>query len=166
MLSERRGEALTFSSLSKEAQVSRRTLYVHWGTIEQVISDAVTLPRSEDDARDSNATPRETLRSYLIELRDSLREPVTSVAISTLVNHAAQNEKAAAALLAMGDARTTQFTALLGPIEPEQYSLLVGPIFFSEFLVREPASDDLIDVLVERGVEMLSLGDTAQQRTA
>jgi len=159
MLSERRGEALTFSSLSKEAQVSRRTLYVHWGTIEQVISDAVTLPRSEDDARDSNATPRETLRSYLIELRDSL-------AISTLVNHAAQNEKAAAALLAMGDARTTQFTALLGPIEPEQYSLLVGPIFFSEFLVREPASDDLIDVLVERGVEMLSLGDTAQQRTA
>ena len=166
MLSERRGEALTFSSLSKEAQVSRRTLYVHWGTIEQVISDAVTMPRTDDEAPSTSASPRETLRTLLISMRDSLTEPVTSVAISTLVNHAAQNEKAAAALQAMGDARTSQFTALLGPIEPEQYSLLVGPIFFSEFLAREPASDALIDILVERGIEMLSLDDATAQRTA
>ncbi len=33
---------LTFTSLAAEAEVSRRTLYTHWGTIDRLIAEAVT----------------------------------------------------------------------------------------------------------------------------
>lgn len=166
MLAERRGEALTFSSLSKEAQVSRRTLYVHWGTIEQVISDAVTLQLPAESADSEGSTPREQLSRFLSGIRDSLHEPVTSVALTTLVNHAAQNEKAADALLAMGDSRISQFRAVIGPVDAAQYAQLVGPIYFAEFVARETASDELIETLVDRGVELLDLDEVVTQRSA
>lgn len=161
MLMERSGEPLTFSSLSKEAQVSRRTLYVHWGTIEQVISEAVTMQSTQESTDLAGLTPRELLRHFLIELRTSINEPVTNVALSTLVNHAAQDDKASSSLIAMSEARIAQFSTEVAPITAEQYSRLVGPIYFAEFMTRVPASDEFIETLVDEGMRLLGLRESA-----
>ena len=36
-----RGDDLTISSVAKEALVSRRTIYAHWGMIEDLVADSI-----------------------------------------------------------------------------------------------------------------------------
>lgn len=45
------GEEITLSTLATEAQVSRRTLYTHWGTVESAVAEAEfgLAPSAEHD---------------------------------------------------------------------------------------------------------------------
>jgi len=36
-----RGDEVTITSVSRAALVSRRTIYAHWGTIEDLVADSV-----------------------------------------------------------------------------------------------------------------------------
>jgi len=78
MLSERTGEPLTFSRLAEEAQVSRRTLYTHWGTIERVIGEAIALHTAEFSFDPQGMKPREILGELLRGTRERLTDPVTT----------------------------------------------------------------------------------------
>lgn len=157
MLAERSSDPLTFTSLASEAQVSRRTLYTHWGTIEKVISDAVTLHSTEAVVDISHLPPRERMTHFLEAVRRGIHEPVTAVALASLVNQATHDSKAGESLVAMGETRMDQFRASVAPITTDQYSQLVGPIFLAEFVNRAPASDELIAQIVDHGVAMLGL---------
>jgi AcrR family transcriptional regulator len=157
LLVEHSGEPLTFTLLAKEAQVSRRTLYTHWGTIEKVISAAVTL-RADDDIPDySDLTPRESLEKYLFSFRDAIAEPVTAVALTALVGQAAHDKDAASSVLELAESRMERFRERVGPITDEQFALLFGPIFYTQLVTREKASDELIESLVVAGAEILDL---------
>jgi AcrR family transcriptional regulator len=129
MLATHGTEPLTFTTLAARARVSRRTLYTHWGSIEKVISDAVTLRASEKPVDLSALEPRDRLRRFLESVRTGLGDPVTRVALASLMN------------------RSTR----------DVYLQLVGPIFFAEFFDAEPASDALIDSLIDRGSQLLGL---------
>jgi AcrR family transcriptional regulator len=157
LLVEHMGEPLTFTLLAKEAQVSRRTLYTHWGTIEKVISAAVTLHSDEDDPDQTGLSPRERLAAYLYAFRDGIAEPVTAVALTALVGQAAHDEDAANAVLELARSRTLTFRARVGPITDEQFAILLGPLFYTQLVTRERASDELIESLIEQGAGMLNL---------
>lgn len=159
LLGERSGEPLTLTSLASKAQVSRRTLYTHWGTIERVISDAVSLQDVMEQTDPAGLSARERLEIFLVAVRDRLHEPVTNVAIASLVHHAAQDTKATEPLTVMSDWPIERFEKFVGPISGDQYALLVGPIFLSEFVMREPASDELIAALVDVGLDLLEIED-------
>lgn len=156
MLSDRTSAPMTLSSLAAEAQVSRRTLYVHWGTIQQVISESVTFIQPDHIIDPTLLTPRELLRQLLVELRTSVQDPASNVALATMIGSAAQDDAAAEVVRATGLVGYNEFVGLIGPTTIEQYAQLVGPILYTQFICREPASDDLVDVLVERGLEMLT----------
>ena len=66
MLAQRTGEPLSFSRLAQEAQVSRRTLYTHWGTVERVIGEAVAMHSPVGSIDVVGLKPREVLRKLLI----------------------------------------------------------------------------------------------------
>ena len=155
MLGERSGEPLTLTSLATTAQVSRRTLYTHWGTIERVISDAVSQQDVDQPGLPEGLPYSERLRIFLVGVRDRLHEPVTNVAIASLIHQGAQDTKAIGPLSVITDWPMERFENFVGPITRDQFSLLIGPIFLSEFAIREPAGDSLIDSLVEIGVELL-----------
>lgn len=155
LLSDTSTGPLTFTLLAKEAQVSRRTLYAHWGTVEKVISEAVTLQHVEDATDTSAFSTRQRLEHFLNGMRSGIHEPVASVALASLMHQAVREESAGESLVDMGDARIEQFREQVGPITSDQYAQLVGPIFISEFMMRTPASDELIQELVERGLEIL-----------
>ncbi|PRY69013.1 TetR family transcriptional regulator [Glaciihabitans tibetensis] len=157
MLAEPQGAPLTLSALAAVAQVSRRTLYVHWGTIQQVISEAVTFSREDETELVEGLAPRDILRHLLVTVRSSAQDPASNVALATMVAHAAQDPAAAAVVRNTVTESVGRFNALLGPTTLEQYSLLVGPILFAEFVGRESASDELIETLVEQGVVLLGL---------
>ena len=157
MLAARSSEPFTFTTLAAHAQVSRRTLYTHWGSIEKVISDAVTLRAAEELADLGDLVPRERLRLFLESVRAGIGDPVTRVALASLMNQSSHDEGAARSLTEMATTRMEHFRATVGEIDENAYLQLVGPIFFAEFLNGRPASDELIDTLVERGTDLVGL---------
>ena len=157
LLVERSGEPLNFTILAKEAQVSRRTLYTHWGTIERVISASVTALDTVELPDQSGLTPPEKLAAFLVAVRDSIADPVTAAALASLVGQAPQDDNAAASLAETTAARMDQFRERVAPITPEQFTALVGPLYFAQFVMRESASDELVEQLVARGTALLDL---------
>jgi AcrR family transcriptional regulator len=155
MLAAKSSEPFTFTTLASHAQVSRRTLYTHWGSIEKVISDAVTLRATEDLVDLSELPPRERLRHFLVSVRSGIGDPVTRVALASLMNQSSHDADAALSLTEMAQTRLSHFRQTVGEIDENTYLQLVGPIFFAEFLNTLPATDELIDALVERGAQLL-----------
>lgn len=158
LLAERSGEPLTFSRLAQEAQVSRRTLYTHWGTVERVIGEAVALHTAEVTFDPSGLTPRQILHQLLISTRERLTDPVTHLALTSLVAQASTDDKAAEVLAAMSTERLDEYNELLGKISHDQYSQIVAPLFFNSIVLGEEISDDLISAQVECGMAVLGLG--------
>ena len=157
MLSERTGEPLTFSRLADEAQVSRRTLYTHWGTIERVIGEAVALHTAEFSINPEGLRPREILRLLLEATRDRLTDPVTHLALTSLVAQASTDDKAAEVLAAMSTERLDEYNELLGEISNSQYSQIVGPLFFNSIVLGDEITDEFIDTQVECGLVILGV---------
>jgi AcrR family transcriptional regulator len=158
MLEERSGEPITFSSLSRTARVSRRTLYMYWGTVEKLIADAVTADRSDFDFSASmDSSPRERLRLFLKTFRSGISGPLTSVALATMISQATTDDRSAESLAGMVDKPMSHLETLMGPISRDDYARLVGPIFVTEFIYRTHASDDLIEALVEQGLEIFGV---------
>ncbi len=155
MLSERTGEPLTFSRLAEEAQVSRRTLYTHWGTIERVIGEAIALHTADVSFDPTGLQPREILRLLLQATRERLTDPVTHLALTSLVAQASTDDKAAEVLAAMSTERLDEYNDLLGDIDHAQYSQIVGPLFFNSIVLGEEISDEFIETQVECGLAIL-----------
>lgn len=160
MLVERSGDPLTFSRLAERAQVSRRTLYTHWGTIERVIAEAVSAPDPSSAIDVGGLTKRQILREILNATRERLTDPVTHVAITSLISQAALDNNAAEALALMGTARLEEHQELLGTtVNYRQYSKIVGPLFYSQLVLGEELTDEFLDEQVEVALVALGLSD-------
>lgn len=159
-LQETPSEPLNFSTLATKAQVSRRTLYTHWGTIERVISDAVNFSRTTPNTATLSLPPKERLSEHLFQIRESFSQPLTRVAVPLLISQAATDSKAAETLEAMMRERIEQFTAAVAPVTDDEFHQIVGPLFSAQFLAHTPATDTLVESLVESGSELLGLENT------
>lgn len=157
MLSERTGEPLTFSRLAEEAQVSRRTLYTHWGTVERVIGEAIAMHSREFEFDSTGMAPREILRRLLVDKRERLNDPVSHLALTSLVAQASSDNKAAEVLAAMNTDRLEVYSELLGTLTHNKFSQIVGPLYFTSIVLGEDITDELIDTQVECGMAVLGL---------
>lgn len=158
MLTTRNGERLTFTAVAEKAMVSRRTLYIHWGTIQNLLGEAVSSGVPTDAIDTDDLSPREVLRSFLTSVRDDLVDPISTVALTSLMSQAVQDDRAAESLASLTSSRVDQLSALLGPVDPQHYSQVIGPIYFTRLVMRGPVTDAAIESLTDRGVELLGLG--------
>ena len=159
VLAQRTGEPLTFSALALEARVSRRTLYVHWGTIDALIRDLVESGLTDRPVVDDGLSPRARLRTHLTAVRDTFADPVNSVALPALLHDATQSDASAELVVARGTIGLERFRTVIGELTEEQYAQLVGPLAFVQFVTRVPASDEFVATLVEQGLVLLGLAD-------
>jgi AcrR family transcriptional regulator len=159
ILEENTGEPLTFSRLAEVAQVSRRTLYTHWGTIERVIAETIATGHRDDAVDPAGLTPRQIIRELLNGIRDRILDPVKHMALTSLVNQAAMDDKAKDALTAMGTARLEEYQQILGgvTITHAQFAQFVGPLFYISIILNEEMTDEFVETLVDRGLELLDL---------
>lgn len=157
MLAEPSEIQLTFTSLSLEAQVSRRTLYTHWGSIDRVIADAVSVVFVNDEMNFESLPESERLHYFLRMTRDRMSLPLTAMAFSTLISRAVYNSEAAEALTAIATAGRTAFAHRIGEVSPLQYEMVIGPIFHAAFIAREPLTDDQLTELAETSHRILAL---------
>lgn len=133
---------LTFTSLSLEAQVSRRTLYTHWGSVDRIIADAISVVFAEDEAGFLSLPEDERLHHFLQLTRDRMSLPLTAMAFATLISRAVYSAEAADALVEMGRRGKDTFVARVGPITQLQYELIIGPIFHAAYVSRVPLTDE------------------------
>jgi AcrR family transcriptional regulator len=156
ILASPNAEPLTFTLLAREAQVSRRTLYVHWGTIDRILSEAA---RQALDIEEQiwPVAPRDRLALFLTQVRDGSDDPVTRAAIGSLMSLAAHDASAAISLTELTSHRIELFSSLIAPITAQQYAEIVGPMYFIQFATRKPVSDAFLNTLIERGAVLLGL---------
>jgi AcrR family transcriptional regulator len=157
LIGEKSGRRLNFSVVAESARVSRRTLYTYWGTIDRLLSDAVTMAHAEPEFDPSGLSEVDKLRLFLRGVTEGIADPVTHTALTTLVGQAVHDTNAVEALDSMVVARLAQFADLICPISEEKYALLVGPLFFAEFMYGRVASEELIEDVISHGVELLGL---------
>lgn len=156
MLAEPSEIPLTFTSLSLEAQVSRRTLYTHWGSVDRIIADAISVVFA-DDEETFQALPEEERLPYFLRLtRDRMALPLTAMAFATLISRAVYNAEAAGAIVEMSTRGRDVFIARVGPITPLQYELIIGPIFHAAYVSRVPLTDDELDILARSSTRVLA----------
>lgn len=65
-----RGDELTISSVAKEALVSRRTIYAHWGTIEDLVADSIFGEHEHVERDEFLTTYKNPLRLLPIMVRE------------------------------------------------------------------------------------------------
>jgi AcrR family transcriptional regulator len=156
MLAVPGGEPLTWTSLSVEAQVSRRTLYTHWTSIEELMTDLIQ-GSSVIGAADTTEPAEARLRAFLMSVRERAADPVNFTVMLT----AARAEKAKespepdASIYRIVDSWIESFQNTVAPLSREQYYLLAGPIVFQELFSVTSASDSTIDALVAIGLDMI-----------
>jgi AcrR family transcriptional regulator len=159
MLAERSGEPLTFSRLAEAAQVSRRTLYTHWGSVERVIGDAAEFQPAATTNDLQGMSKRELLTHLIESVRDRLADPASHVAVTSLVAQASMDSRAAETLETVATARLEDFNEFLAPTTREQYGQIMGPLFFQAVVLNEEVTAERIDEFVDAGVEILGLSD-------
>ncbi|TIH36647.1 hypothetical protein D4765_09790 [Subtercola vilae] len=148
---------LTFTALAIEAEVSRRTLYLHWSSIEQVIADALQFNRVDYHPADADLPVALRLREYLGNLRDGVHEPVARQLGAALVAAAVTDPSAAAGLNDLTAFRLAEFRTHVGAITDFEYATLTGVIFASEYILQRPVTDEQLDELAARTLVTLRL---------
>jgi AcrR family transcriptional regulator len=156
MLDSPDGESVTISTLARTAEVSRRTIYVHWQSVEQLIAEATANTAVLPVVGDFDGSLQERLFTFLYDTRALLRTRLSRIAVSSVAyfaaNDAAHNEQ----LRELHQRRLAQFRVAVGDISEEQFGLIVGPVYFAELIAGEPISDDAIAQQVAGALEILT----------
>jgi AcrR family transcriptional regulator len=152
-------QAVTFGRVSREAGVSRTTLYRHWAGPSELLADAwsrVVPPNV--------VTHSDDLRADLVELFRGVRDVVESVTMRRSLPAllaAAHDDPVIARLHAafVGDRRRPIVDRLeearrAGDLAPDAdpdllVDLLSGPLFYRQLMRREPTSDERVVAVVD-----------------
>ena len=148
MLTEDGAEAVTFSTVAREARVSRATLYRHWTSREQLLADVIAQAHSDPIPVPDPPDPASYLRAFLHGIRAGLCDPATQSALSALMAHATRDDGSRATLHAMGAMRRADLERGWGPVTPAEYDRIVGPIFIRVFLTHQPVTEGFVEELV------------------
>lgn len=156
---------LTISSLAREAKVSRRTLYVHWQTMEELTSEALADVTAPAIPSRQTGSLEERLRTFLRETRDHLKGRLPKIAAASAAYFATTDDTAFHRLKEVQQQRLNLFRATVSPITADQFAQIVGPIYFSELHAGRPASPDLVASQLAMGVALLEADKTAGSQT-
>jgi AcrR family transcriptional regulator len=151
LLVEHGPAGMTFTALAARAQVARQTLYRYWDGPEALVGDLIRRDTPEPVA--GPGTVRETLRGFLVDLREVLADPAAVGALGMLMAGAEHNPAAARALQDVGAARlewlNERLDGLRPPLTEEDYAALTGPLVYTRLTARRDISDRLIDRTVD-----------------
>jgi len=149
-------EPITYTSLARESTVSRRTIYIHWPTIDAIFADILARRLTDRFSDLSELTLGERLTRFLESLRAGLDDPVESTALLAVVLDASRTHEADARMHDIAAERLQLFRAHVGSISPENFALLVGPFFTTALVLRQPVSDTLVAAQVAFGMSVMA----------
>lgn len=151
MLGERNA-TITFSTLSVRAEVSRRTLYTHWGTIENLFAETV-LPKEKASLETAGLDLSQRLELFYRSFSDAVTSE-SAFGLPSASWASRHSESFSTEVVGIGSAVRAIFAERVAPITDDQYFLLVSPVLVAH--MRGMAlPDSLIASLVELGINQL-----------
>jgi AcrR family transcriptional regulator len=134
---QRGEEAVTFSVLAKEAQVSRKTLYAHWGTVESVMLDLIDKNAFGGFDLSDERSFDERVVYAVDELSDFLTQGAAAPAMA-IIMAAAPHDLQCREYLEFTRTRMWQLLCkYLAPMSIENYAMIVGPLFYMALSIRD-----------------------------
>ncbi|WP_194291054.1 TetR/AcrR family transcriptional regulator [Nocardia aurantia] len=135
-------EAVTFAAVARRSRVSRNTLYRHWPSRDQLLTDAALRYYRVREAPPGTAPG--TVLEFLHALRDSLAVPGTAAAFTSLAAHADHDPVAGEVLRRITDLRRDRLAEITGPLSDAAFARIVGPLYFQALVARRPVDDSLL----------------------
>jgi AcrR family transcriptional regulator len=148
LLRDQGASAVTFSTVSAVAKVARQTLYRLWGTPAGLLSDLLLAGHDENPIEDVGDGPEAYLRRFLFGVRDGLAQADAEAALAGLIGHATHDPAANEAMVEVNRRRADVLAAGIGALSPEDYSFVVGPLFFHQLIARLPVDDAFVERMV------------------
>jgi len=147
-------DGITFSTLAARAEVSRRTLYTHWGTIENLLADTI-LPDQIGSVSDYDGLDlRGRLTLFYSRFSHAVSREVAS-GVAHLLWASQYDPGPTKTIAGIGSAVQTIFVERVAPLTEDQYDLLIAPIIFAR-MTRASVTAGLISALIQLGVQLLS----------
>ncbi len=150
LLIEEGQEAVTPTRLAELTGISRSTIYRRWPDPDDIVFEAI--------ADDTDAPPfspsgdvRQDLTRYLEALRKGLQAFHTGL-LATRIDRAEHDPETAQMLRTVAENRRDLMADLLGSPREEfaaAQALIIGPLMYQRFLVREEITDELIELVVD-----------------
>lgn len=153
MLTERK-EALTFTLLADRALVSRRTLYTHWGTIENLIADTVDISDIAGAGDFENMTVSERAAHFLGRVASQI-DPGMAAALTAVIAAAAYESDAKDAYERLDRRLFEMFQETVGASSHDVFIELVSPLVFLTIIGAE-ISPEIVASLSERAAKLIS----------
>ncbi len=143
--------AFTYTLLGEHAEVTRQTLYRHWPTPTELLTELV-LTGPDVGYPSPNTDPAVVATEFLTSLRAGMNDPTTASILMSLAAHADHDTHSSVALAAVAENRRAALNTLLSntdrSVSPDEFARLVGPVFFQRFLARQAVTDQLIHTTV------------------
>ena len=157
LLAEGGPAALTHTSLSARARVSRQTLYRYWPTPEDLVADMVR--RRTAVPVQPGADVAEVVGGYLRSLAEAFEDPAVHGAYALLMSAAVGDRAMAGVLHEVKESRRVALNQQLAPwgcsVSTDEFALVVGPVVYLVFIAHRPVTDDLVDMIVRDTVARL-----------
>lgn len=147
---------ITITALASESTVSRRTIYTYWPTIDAVLADVLSRKLAERFEDLSDLSVLDRLTKFLQSVRAGMTDPLESTALLKVVLDASSGEDGDRRLHDITAGRLNLFCTHVGSISAENFAQLVGPLFTTALVLRQPISDDLMAKQIAFGMKLLS----------
>ena len=156
MMIAKDAESITYASLARESTVSRQTICIYWPTIDAVVADVLTRRLAQRFEDLSTLSLVDRLTHFLDSLRAGLGEPLESTALLTVLVDASRSVESDERLHDIVAERFALFLTHVGSISPDNFAQLVGPLFTTALVLRQPITDTLMSRQVAFGMSVLA----------
>lgn len=142
---------LSVTSIGKRAEVSRRTLYMHWDSVADLVAETIDLQHLPVEHFDG-LTLEQRFDAFLTHLSAELFAAIG--AIGTLIGMAQLQIEARNALVEIQREISEALSHRVAPLQADDYAQLVMPIIMFSAMSGQPVDRPLIDGLIARGVQL------------
>ncbi|HET6358907.1 TetR/AcrR family transcriptional regulator [Streptomyces sp.] len=154
---------LTYALLAERAKVTRQTLYRHWPTRANLLSDLM-LEGPDVAYPEPSTDVRTVATAWLTSLRAGLSDPPTRAASLAVIAQA--DLDSTQALTRIVEDRQAAFNTLLEPsgrqITADEYTLLTAPVIFRLLIEGREVTDQFIDAVAAQWLNSLDQPDQPQ----
>ncbi|MEU8587364.1 TetR/AcrR family transcriptional regulator [Streptomyces sp. NPDC048664] len=142
---------LTYALLAERAAVTRQTLYRHWPSRANLLSDLL-LEGPEVGYPEPGGEVRTVATAWLVSLRAGLGDRPTRAAVHAVIAQTDHDPDSAQALTRIVEDRHAAFNILLEPsgrqVTADEYALLTSPVLFRLLIEGIEVTDGFIDAVV------------------
>jgi AcrR family transcriptional regulator len=143
---------LSVTSIGKRAEVSRRTLYMHWNSVADLVAETIDIKYATIETFDG-LDLEQRLDLFLTHLAEELLTAIG--AIGTLIGMAQLQAEAREALADIQHKISRAFSERITELDSDDYAQLVMPIIMYSAINGDAVDRALLDGLVARGAQLL-----------